>query len=173
MMEYWVIIGIALGASGMFYALALIVVLYFLLQRRWPDAGFELLTVTSTLTGMSFADLFKIVLRPELFSLDHIWEPFGVFCITIALLYTRKRGWAWLLMVYSGGMGALLLLAAAWHLPKNVRPQFQVIVAAIYFMVLWLLVRWIRQQLPPVSTHAKTLDSGKPAPPSENSSAKS
>jgi hypothetical protein len=165
MMEYWFVIGIALGASGMFYTLAFVAILYFLLKRQQPNIGFELLTVTSTLAGMAFADIFKVALRPELYSLDHLWEPVGVMCVTLCLLHTQKRGWAWLLIVYSGVMGVLMLLAAAWHLPKNVRPQFEIIVAAIYFVILWLLVRWIRAQKSLASTHDEMDDSKKNTAP--------
>lgn len=169
LIEYWAIIGIALGASGMFYALAFIAILHFLLKRRWPNVGFELLIVTSTLTGMSFADIFKIALRPELFTLDHLWEPVIVFCVALALLHSRKRGRAWLLIVYSGGMGILCLLAAAWHLEKNVRPEFQIVVAAIYFTILWLLIRWMRTQISSASAHCKTVDSERSSAPVDNS----
>ncbi|HTY87074.1 MAG TPA: hypothetical protein VMB80_06385 [Candidatus Acidoferrum sp.] len=161
MMEYWFVIGIALSASGMFYNLLFIAVLYLLFRHQRPDAAFELLTVTSLLVGMALSDIFKMALSPELNSVHRYWEPAGVIAATLALFYTEKRGWSWLLISYSAVMVAFKIWAAAKHLPRGVRPQFQIVHAGIFFLVLWLLAIWLRKRTPLPSTYPETNSSEK------------
>jgi hypothetical protein len=155
----WIIIGFALGVIDRFYTIPITVGLYFLLKHLRPKAGYELLTVASVFTGMALTQILKRLLFPDLFPFYRLLEPVVVAGVALALLCTQKRGWAWVLIVYSSLFGVLLLLSLPFYYPKNMRPQFQFICAVINLTMLWLLVRWLRKQKPVAFTQNVSTDS--------------
>jgi hypothetical protein len=149
---YWIIIGFALGAMDRLYAVPITVGLYFLLKHLRPKAGYELLTVASVFTGMALTQILHKLLFPDLFPFYRLSEPVAVAVMALALLCTQRRGWAWILIIYSALFGVFLLLSLPFHYPKNMRPQIQFVYAAVYLTMLWLLVRWLRKQKPAAHT---------------------
>ena len=147
-MLYWTILGIALGWGGMFYTFVSVLGIYLLLTRLRPGARFELMIVASAFGGMAVVQVFHTILRPNLFSLDHLLEPIVVAGLAIVLLFTQKRVWAWCLIVYSTVIGVLSLYVALHHLSKESRPQFQFANAVISAILIWLLVCWLHKQSP-------------------------
>ncbi|MGA2241510.1 MAG: hypothetical protein ABSH11_05675 [Verrucomicrobiota bacterium] len=147
-MLYWTILGIALGWGGMFYTFVSVLGIYLLLTRLRPGARFELMIVASAFSGMAVVQVFHTILRPNLFSIDHLLEPIVVAGLAIVLLFNPKRVWAWCLIVYSTVIGVLSLYVALHHLSKESRPQFQFANAVISAILIWLLVCWLHKQSP-------------------------
>jgi hypothetical protein len=149
--EYWILLGIALRASGLTCHLLFIVVLYFLFKHWQPFAGFSLLTLTSIFVGMGFAKIYYLlILYPQNYSTLRFFEPLIVAFTAGALLFTRRRGLAWLLVVYSALGVLIFFLGAVYHFPRKASPQALFFAATLSFIELWLLTTWIRSQ-PPVA----------------------
>ncbi len=141
--EYWLILGIGLRAKGLTYHILFIIGLYFLFKYFQPAAGFTLLTVTSIFTGMSVAQLFRLLPQiHESYTLICAIEPLVVAFAAVALLFTRKRGWAWALIIYC----LICCLVAVYYFPKTRNPQSLFILAVFSFIELWLLSSWIRDK---------------------------
>ena len=143
--EYWCILAIALHASGLVYFILFIVGLYFLFKRLQSAAGFTLLAVTSILVGMAVAQIYQLVIvHPESYSFLRISEPVFVSFVAIALLFTQKRAWAWVLIIYCA-LGALLwFILTACHFPKAPDPRSVSLGAVLSLVELWLLSSWLR-----------------------------
>ena len=143
--EYWIILGIALRASGLLYHILFIIGLYFLFKHLQPLGGFPILTVTSIFVGMAASQIYSLlVLHPELYSVHRILEPVIVAFAAVALLFTQKRGWAWALIIYSALGGILFFIGAVYHFPKAANPRSLFLEAILCFIELWLLSSWIR-----------------------------
>jgi hypothetical protein len=147
--ETWMVLGIGLGASHLFYQILTIVGLYFVLKRLQPFADSALLTVTSVLIGTSIIHVYQmIVWHPELFRFQSILEPFAVMFVATSLVFTLKKGWAYPLILYLSCYLVLLFIALTFHIPKKVNPRTLFLSALVYLSVLWLLMRWFRMQTP-------------------------
>ena len=145
---YWMILGFmfAMGRSGTFYPFISVLGMYLLLTCVRPGARFELVLVASVCGGEAIVQGLQIlILHPNLYNLDSILEPVIAAVVAIALLVSQKRMLAWCLVIYFVFMGVLLLWAALLHLPKETRPQFQLVDAAVNGLMAWLLVQWLQK----------------------------
>lgn len=163
--EYWLVLGIALRASGLTYHILFIVVLYFLFKHWQPLAGFALLTLTSIFVGLAFSTFYSLLIsHPETFNMTRFLEPVIVTFMAVALLFTRKRGLAWALIVYSTLSCIVYFLCSVYHFPRAASPRALFVVAIFSFVQLWLLSTWMRSQpqiatLQDTTTHEKDIPS--------------
>ena len=154
--ETWMVLGIGLGASHLFYQILTIIGLYFVLKRLQPFADSSLLTATSVLIGTSIIHVYQMIVRhPELFRFQNILEPFAVMFVATSLVFTLKKGWAYPLILYLSCYLVLLFIALTFHIPKKINPQAVFLSALVYLSVLWLLMRWFRMQAPVLSPTQK------------------
>lgn len=141
------ILGIALHASGLSFYILFIVVLYFVFKHWQPLAGFSLLTVTSIFVGMAFSKVYYLLIwHPEKYSMLGFVEPVIVAFAAGALLFTRKRWVAWVLIVYSTVTVLFFLLGAVYHFPRATNLPAWFFAATFGFIQLWLLSTWLRSQ---------------------------
>ncbi len=142
--DYWIIAGVALGASGHFYTLLTIIVVHWLLKRARPQFDSNILVIVSGCWGAALVETFNIIAwgrNPNL-----IWEPVFVAGVATALAYTRNRKWAILLLVYCIlGTLIFLLLALFGHQTPDAY-NFFVARGVLYLLGVWLTARWLRQE---------------------------
>lgn len=141
--EFWLLLAIAISASGYFYIVVAVVITYLLLKRMRPLADWELLIVASVITGTSifvFLHLLSLNAIPIRFL-----EPAVVSGAAVALLFTQWRNLARFLVAYQA-LGVLVeLLWALMCAPKNIRPQDVAFRLIISGLGIWLLIRWLRR----------------------------
>jgi hypothetical protein len=144
--EYWLLCAIAISASGYFYVMAAVVIMYLLLKRMRPLADSELLMVASYVTGTCFCVfLHKLSLNE---SPINFLEPVLVNCAALLLLFTQWRNLARFFVAYQA-LGVLLeLLSALLPVFKAIRPQDVIFRVVIDGLTIWLLMHWLRRHRP-------------------------
>jgi zinc-ribbon domain len=141
--EYWLLLAIAISASGYLYAVVAVVILYLVFKRMRPLGDWELLMVASGITGtriFEFLHLLSLNASPLRFL-----EPAVVTGAAIALLFTQWRNVARFLVAYQAFGVAVEFLWTLLCAPKNIRPQDVAFSVIISGLGVWLLMRWLRR----------------------------
>jgi len=145
--EYWFFLGVALRASGLTYVIILMIGLYWMLRSARPNAGYALLTVASALVGLALSVIYLALLKPlDLHHCHELMEPIASASFVLALLFTEKRVWAWLLIIYLGLNVCLLFRKALFHTPQLGTVQFLLFFALVDLLLLWLLWGWLQKR---------------------------
>jgi hypothetical protein len=142
--EYWVMLALVLGQSDWGHLLFAAFFWYMILKWKRPGSDFEPLMVASGHLG-------NAIVRAELVfmwgrSPYSMIEPVALSGVALALLYTRRRGWAWLLLVVASFEALVFLLPAISLVRKQLDAQPLVIAALIDLLWVWLLVCWLRRK---------------------------
>ncbi|MFN7138205.1 MAG: hypothetical protein ACK4UN_02580 [Limisphaerales bacterium] len=155
--EYPLVAGAALSASGQFYTAAAIFVSWFALKRVRPSADWEILFVASGLIGWRIVPL--LPWRQQPFSIESV----GVIVLSFTLFCTHSKTWARILLAYCAlGLGGLIL-GVAFGRFKLFHPSF-VTALALCSLSTWLLLRWLsRQKDKAATTESNAAPHGAPA----------
>jgi hypothetical protein len=151
-LEFCMLCGIAISASGNFHMFIVIVIFYLFLKPMQPSGDRTLAMLASGFTGGSIMQFVQMLAWNK--GPVHFLEPAVVAIAALILLTTERRGLAWFLLVYSA-FGVLINLLSALGFPRNV--DLQIVVFRMIFLGLeiWLLVRWLRRKRPAGSLHDK------------------
>jgi len=140
--------------SGLIYIFVAIGILYFVLKRIRPAAGFELWMITSFFIGAALIRAIQITILHE--NPFRFLEHFLTAGCAVLLINTQLRVWAWCLLVDSILCVITFLLLAKIHMSKGVSPQIVAFRILLHLVMTWLIAKWLyKQKLP---TNLKPLE---------------
>jgi|SRR5882724_7611636 len=171
--EYWLIIGMALAASHLGWEYLAVGGCCLFLKKSRPLIDWELLFVTSVVSGIRIAEIFQMMVRG--LSFYHGLEPLIVIIITVTLFYTQSRILAKLLLIYSALLAISYPLSASIHISKNVdstyvkdfEKEYVIIFTVLNLLMIWLIWRWLHRSHKP-STLVSIVKEAVASPEPEN-----
>ena len=142
----WFIVGFTFAIGHMRVAFMVSLAFYLLLGLMRPGAEPELILLASELGGQAIVSVFVIFTNIIPYSVDRLWEPVVVAGVALALLFTRLKALAWILIAYLSFM-ATLIFDDLFVKHVSIHTQRADIAAIIrHAILLFCLFLWFRRK---------------------------